>query len=66
MVRSCFFIGHRDTNEGIYPRLLAEVKRHVEECGVTEFFVGHYGEYARRRQAQGRIRLTDIAVRETT
>ena len=44
---SCFFIGHRDTNAAIYPKLLVEVGRHVTEYGVTNFFVGHYGEFDR-------------------
>ena len=32
--KSCFFIGHRETSEEIYP-------------GVTEFIVGHYGGFDR-------------------
>lgn len=47
MAKSCFFIGHSDANAGIYPALLEEVARHVTECGVTEFFVGHYGGFDR-------------------
>lgn len=47
MVKSCFFIGHRDVNTEIYPFLLAEVEHHVTECGVTDFFVGHYGSFDR-------------------
>lgn len=47
MAKSCFFIGHRDTNAKIYPALLAEVERHVTEYGVTDFFVGHYGNFDR-------------------
>ena len=43
MGKSCFFIGHRDAPEAIYPQLLAEVERHIAELGVTEFIVGHYG-----------------------
>lgn len=45
--KSCFFIGHRDTEEAIYPKLRALVERHVLECGVTEFIVGHYGNFDR-------------------
>ena len=45
MAKSCFFIGHRDANAEIYPSLLAEVERHVTEYGVTDFFVGHYGNF---------------------
>lgn len=43
--KSCFFIGHREASEEIYPILLAEVERHVVELGVTEFIVGHYGGF---------------------
>lgn len=42
-MKSCFFIGHHDIGEDIYPALLAEVDRHIVECGVTNFFVGRYG-----------------------
>lgn len=45
--KSCFFIGHRDTEEAIYPKLCAAVERHVLECDVTEFIVGHYGNFDR-------------------
>ena len=45
--KSCFFIGHRDASEEIYPQLLAEVERHIIELGVTEFIVGHYGGFDR-------------------
>ncbi|MBM6887939.1 hypothetical protein [Pseudoflavonifractor phocaeensis] len=47
MEKSCFFIGHRDAPEAIYPQLLAEVDRHITELGVTEFIVGHYGGFDR-------------------
>ena len=47
MAKSCFFIGHRDANDEIYPSLLAEVERHATEYGVRDFFVGHYGSFDR-------------------
>ena len=47
MAKSCFFIGHRDANDEIYPALLTEVERHVTERSVTDFFVGHYGSFDR-------------------
>lgn len=47
MSKSCFFIGHRDAPETIYPQLLAEVERHIAEFGVTDFIVGHYGGFDR-------------------
>lgn len=46
-MNTCFFIGHHDAPESIYPALLAAVKLHVEEYAVTEFFVGRYGSFDR-------------------
>lgn len=46
-MKSCFFIGHRNTPVEVYPALLAEVERHIVEFGVTEFFVGNYGAFDR-------------------
>ena len=45
--KSCFFIGHRETSEEIYPALYATVEQHILEYGVTEFIVGHYGGFDR-------------------
>ena len=45
--KSCFFIGHRDASEEIYPALYAAVEQHISEYGVTEFIVGHYGGFDR-------------------
>ncbi len=43
--KSCFFIGHREASEEIYPALYAAVEQHILEYGVTEFIVGHYGGF---------------------
>ena len=43
--KTCFFIGHRDAPDTIYPVLLAEVERHITELEVGEFIVGHYGRF---------------------
>lgn len=43
--KSCFFIGHRDASEEIYPALYAAVEQHILKYGVTEFIVGHYGAF---------------------
>lgn len=43
--KSCFFIGHREADEKLFPVLEAEVRRHIVELGVTEFIVGHYGGF---------------------
>ena len=45
--KSCFFIGHRDASEEIYPALYTAVERHILKYGVTEFIVGHYGGFDR-------------------
>ena len=41
--KSCFFIGHREASEEIYPALYAAVEQHIVEYGVKEFIIGHYG-----------------------
>ena len=46
-MKSCFFIGHREASEEIYPALYAAVEQHIVEYGVTEFIVGHYGGFDR-------------------
>lgn len=46
-MKTCFFIGHRETGERILPALAQEIERHVTEYGVTEFVVGHYGGFDR-------------------
>ena len=38
-MKTCFFIGHRETGERILPALAQEIERHVTEYGVTEFVV---------------------------
>ena len=43
--KSCFFIGHRNSDAKIYPVLMSEVERHIVELGVTDFYVGHYGAF---------------------
>lgn len=45
--KSCFFIGHRDTPEEIYPALYAAIEGHIVNYGVREFIVGHYGNFDR-------------------
>lgn len=45
--KSCFFIGHREASEEIYPALYVAVEQHILEYGVTEFIVGHYGGFDR-------------------
>ena len=44
-MKTCFFIGHRDAPEALRPLLSDAVERHITQCGVTEFIVGHYGRF---------------------
>ena len=44
-MKSCFFIGHREATAEIFLALQDAVERHIVEYGVTEFFVGHYGDF---------------------
>ena len=45
--KRCFLIGHHDAPESIYPALQRKIERHITELGVTEFIVGHYGNFDR-------------------
>lgn len=44
-MRTCFFIGHRDTPDSLLPALAEAVERHITEYGVTAFYVGRYGRF---------------------
>ncbi len=44
--KSCFFIGHRHAEERIYEKLLTAVETHISTYGVTDFLVGHYGDFS--------------------
>ena len=46
-MKSCFFIGHREASEEIFPELAEAVERHIVDNGVTEFIVGNYGGFDR-------------------
>ena len=43
--KSCFFIGHREASDAIYPKLLAAVRQHIVDFHVSEFVIGHYGRF---------------------
>ena len=49
----CTFCGHSTAPESIRPRLAAEIRRHITELGVTEFWVGSYGAFD--RMARGEV-----------
>ena len=46
-MKSCFFIGHRDADERLLPRLELVVDRLIREEGVHYFYVGGYGGFDR-------------------
>ena len=43
--KSCFFIGHREANESLLPRLELEIERLITEEQVRYFYVGGYGRF---------------------
>ena len=47
MLKSCFFIGHREASEDLFPALSETVERHITDYGVEEFIVGNYGAFDR-------------------
>lgn len=46
-MKSCYFIGHRETSSEILPALTEAIEKHIVEYGVTEFIVGNYGGFDR-------------------
>ena len=46
-MKSCFFIGHREASEEIFPELAEAVERHIVDYGVTKFIVDNYGGFDR-------------------
>ena len=45
--KRCFFIGHREAPDSLYPALQEVIESHITKYGVTEFIVGHYGGFDR-------------------
>lgn len=55
--KGCFFIGHSDASESLLPLLSESIERHITQFGVTEFYVGHYGNFdALARRALSRAK----------
>ena len=46
-MKSCFFIGHREADDRLLPRLELVVDRLIQEDGVRYFYVGGYGGFDR-------------------
>lgn len=44
-MKSCFFIGHREANDSLLPRLELEIERLITEENVRYFYVGGYGGF---------------------
>lgn len=44
-MKSCFFIGHREANERLLPRLELEIERLIRLENVRYFYVGGYGGF---------------------
>ena len=45
--KSCFFIGHREADERLLPRLELIIERLIQEDCVRYFYVGGYGGFDR-------------------
>ena len=45
--KSCFFIGHREADERLLPRLELTIERLIVEENVRYFYVGEYGGFDR-------------------
>lgn len=46
-MKSCFFIGHREADERLLPRLKDTIGRLITEEDVSYFYVGGYGGFDR-------------------
>ena len=46
-MKSCFFIGHREADERLHPRLELVLDRLIREENVRYFYVGGYGGFDR-------------------
>jgi len=44
-MKSCFFIGHRETSCDIFPALIRTVEHHIVNNSVSAFIVGNYGNF---------------------
>ena len=45
--KSCFFIGHREADEQLLPKLELVVKRLIQKENIRYFYVGGYGGFDR-------------------
>lgn len=47
MGKTCFFIGNHDAPDRIFDILESAVEVHITDDGVTDFYVGNYGNFDR-------------------
>lgn len=62
-MKSCFFIGHREASQEIFPALAEAVERHIVDFGVSEFVVGNYGGFDRmaaRAVIEAKVRYPNV------
>lgn len=65
ILKSCFFIGHREAPVEIKQALDEAVKLHIRDYGVLDYCVGDYGQYDRMAQnalARAKKRHPDIRI----
>ena len=43
--KTCCFFGHREVTHNIKDKLIAIIEKLITEDGVTEFYVGHQGQF---------------------
>ena len=63
--KSCFFIGHREADERLLPRLELVIDRLIREDNVRYFYVGGYGGFDRIATAavkRAKQKYTDITL----
>ena len=63
--KSCFFMGHREADERLLPRLESMIDRLITEENVRYFYVGGYGAFDRIAAAavkQVKQKYPDIAL----
>ena len=61
----CFLMGHRDAPANIFEELEQTIEKHITELGVTEFIVGHYGNFDRMAASaltRSKIRHSEITL----
>lgn len=62
---NCFFIGHRNTPDALFPLLLQSIERYITDYGAINFVVGNYGNFdvlaakavIKIKQSQANIKL---------